>query len=383
MNKTTTAKAISLAGFLSTPGNGADMPSVLSVDDVFAEQQIRTDFDEAYILELAYRMYVTGQLQNIAVRPDIQRQNKYIIIFGENRWRAKLAMRTPEFAAYYEQMGGIQSNGPLDVTRSDKITAVVKAATHAQARNMQWDENIQRMALNKMEIARGLQQDIDAALEDGKPLTEAALAVSLGKTQAWVNEHLGLLRLGEVSKNAFMSGLTKDVTAANALGRIEKIDQEAAKAVVKTLKLDPKANARDVVGKTLKEVKTKAKGKTELQLDMAFPPRTNIKADASAAELACRMYARICGQRQSVADSHATLSDAEALTLSQWAKKHYAAGMLLRSSPAPRAIRAILDGFIGNRFSAGQDGAVAFAAWSLGAAGATFSLPGVLDEIEH
>lgn len=369
--------AMSLAGFVSQPKSN-DLPSDLLVDDVFAKDQIRTDFDEAYIMELAYKMYKHGQLQNIKVRPSSAQPNKYEIIFGENRWRAKLCMRTPEFEQYLKQMDGLDAT--VDLTRAERIIAKVGVLTDAQARQEQWSENLDRQQLNKMEIARGLKQEIDEAADKGELLTEAELAKRLGKTQAWVNEHLSLLDMGEIANAAFAEGVTHDVTAVNALARLERTDAGAAKAVVRELKLNPKANAREVIKDKRKEVKEKAMAQPSKASPASPAQPEKLLGGKEAAEL---LYAKVCTSGKSVASALADLKEEEKTRLMKWLNQHYAAGALIAKSPSPRVVRSILDGFADLRFSAGSDGALAFAAWSLGARQGALSIEAVLNDIIH
>ncbi len=86
---TATAKASKTPpGIDMHPGVVTELP--LDIVDLDPDQP-RKDFDEAFIQELAADIGARGVLQPITVRPNPGAPGRYIILFGENRYRASLA----------------------------------------------------------------------------------------------------------------------------------------------------------------------------------------------------------------------------------------------------------------------------------------------------
>jgi ParB family chromosome partitioning protein len=128
--------------------------------------QARKYFSEADIAELASTMVEQGQLQPILLRRDPARARRWIIVAGERRWRAA------------------QCNG---------WTSILAIEHNGDAELASLVENLQRVDLNAVEEARGLQR-----LISGKGWSQAEAARLLGKSKAVIS---GLLRILSLPKD--------------------------------------------------------------------------------------------------------------------------------------------------------------------------------------
>lgn len=114
-----------------------------------------------------------GLKQPITVRPDPQRKGKYMIVWGERRWRAFNLLR---------------DEGCLGV---GEIEAFIKEDEFLMPvlRLEQLAENIQREDLSDIEVAAFLKR----LLEEYSDLQQQDLCVLLHKPKQWVSRMLGLL----------------------------------------------------------------------------------------------------------------------------------------------------------------------------------------------
>jgi ParB family chromosome partitioning protein len=126
-------------------------------------RQPRKVFDEETLEELSHSIKVRGVLQPIVVR---RRGDEYEIVAGERRWRAA-------------QRAGL-----------DKIPAVVKELSDADAIQVALVENLQRQDLDPLEEAEAFSRLIR---EHG--LSQEAVADAVGKSRPSVTNSLRLLKL--------------------------------------------------------------------------------------------------------------------------------------------------------------------------------------------
>jgi ParB family chromosome partitioning protein len=127
--------------------------------------QVRTEFDEASIAELAASIKSFGVLQPILLRPQaewstVEGKPIYLVIAGERRFRAA-------------QAAGLTH-----------IPAIVGQVDDETAATMQLVENIQREELSLKDTAAG----ILALYEKHKAL--APVATLVGKSVPWVSKHI-------------------------------------------------------------------------------------------------------------------------------------------------------------------------------------------------
>lgn len=127
--------------------------------------QARKNFDPEDIAALALTMAEQGQLQPILVRRDPQTRNRWVIVAGERRYRAARLNDWPSLLA-------IEHGG------DPEVAALI--------------ENLQRVDLQPLEEARGLQR-----LIRDKNWSQDRAATVLGKAKSDVSATLRILSLPE------------------------------------------------------------------------------------------------------------------------------------------------------------------------------------------
>ena len=127
-------------------------------------KQPRTDFDEDALEELADSIRTLGLIQPITVRKEDD--SRYIIISGERRWRAS-------------QKAGLET-----------VPVFIREADDRTLHEMALVDNIQRQALNAMEIAISLHR-----LMEECDVTQDTVAARVGKKRSTVANYLRLLSL--------------------------------------------------------------------------------------------------------------------------------------------------------------------------------------------
>ncbi|GAB6184093.1 ParB/RepB/Spo0J family partition protein [Thermodesulfovibrio hydrogeniphilus] len=139
------------------------------------DAQPRTDFDENSLKELANSIKEKGIIQPIVVSR--VGDGSFRIIAGERRWRAA-------------KIAGLQ-----------KIPAIVKDVSAAEAVEIALIENIQREDLDPVETAMAFER-----LIKDYNLTQEELSQRVGKDRATIANYLRILKLPDEIKNLIKSG---------------------------------------------------------------------------------------------------------------------------------------------------------------------------------
>jgi len=129
------------------------------------ESQPRKNFDEKALNELAESIKAKGIIQPIIL---VKRNNRYMIVAGERRWRAA-------------RIAGLKH-----------VPAVVRDYTDQDVSEIAIIENLQREDLNPIESAMAIQDLIDKYT-----LTQEEVADKIGKSRSAVTNTLRLLSLPE------------------------------------------------------------------------------------------------------------------------------------------------------------------------------------------
>ena len=143
--------------------NGEEVQNIdIGLIDVNPNQP-RKNFDPTALNELAQSIKIYGIIQPILLTP---RNNRYMIVAGERRFRASM------------------------IAEIKSIPAIIKDFTDAEVQEIALLENIQRQDLNPIETARALKE-----LQDSYGWTQDALADRLGKSRPVIANTLRLLNL--------------------------------------------------------------------------------------------------------------------------------------------------------------------------------------------
>jgi ParB family chromosome partitioning protein len=164
--------------------------------------QPRRTFDPAQIADLAESIRGKGLLQPIIVRVDPKDLQRYQIVAGERRWRAAQEAKLHDV--------------PVIVRELDDLEVLEIAIV----------ENVQRVDLNPLEEAFGLQQLIDRFGH-----TQEKVAQALGKSRSHVANQLRLLKLPPIVQDHLREGR---ISAGHARALLTASDPEGlADRVVK------------------------------------------------------------------------------------------------------------------------------------------------------
>lgn len=168
---------------------GTGSPLILKLD-VIAEDpaQPRAEdnpgFSSTRIAELASTIKLRGVKSPVSVRKNPASPGRYIINHGARRYRASKVAGKTDIPAFIDD----------DYSQVDQVT-----------------ENLQRNELTAREIANWIGREMAAGKKKGD------IAKSLGKSAAFVSQHVTLLDLPEPIARVFNTGRVTDVTVVNEL----------------------------------------------------------------------------------------------------------------------------------------------------------------------
>jgi ParB family chromosome partitioning protein len=196
---------------------GTGSPLILKLD-LIAEDPAQPravdnpGFSTASIAELASTIKLRGVKSPVSVRKNPLAPGRYIINHGARRYRASKVAGKTDIPAFIDD----------DYSQVDQVI-----------------ENLQRNELTSREIANWIGREMAAGKKKGD------IAKSLGKSAAFVSQHVTLLDLPEPIARAFNTGRVNDVTVVNELvtafrkkplevtGWLEAETQELTRGVVK------------------------------------------------------------------------------------------------------------------------------------------------------
>lgn len=156
--------------------NSDDEVREILIADIMVSPQVRTEFDPSSLTELSDSLKESGQQQPILVR---SRGDKYALIFGERRLRAA------QLAGWSKIRANVTH---VDLTESEIV-------------QRQLIENVQRVDLCPLEVAKGIRQLLEL---DGVKL--AAVAKKLGISAAKATKLLSLLTLPDSMQEKVAKG---------------------------------------------------------------------------------------------------------------------------------------------------------------------------------
>lgn len=174
-----------LASLLDTTTSGGG-PIEIPLDRIRPDpDQPRKEFNHVTLLEMAETIKARKVKTPISVRPDPEAdEGFYVINHGERRWRASNLAGKTTIPAFIDP----------DYTKADQVI-----------------ENIQRDGLTPREIADFIGGELRKGIRKGE------IAKAIGKSGAFVTQHVTLLDLPEPIADAFNTGRVNDVTVVNEL----------------------------------------------------------------------------------------------------------------------------------------------------------------------
>ncbi|WP_201354187.1 ParB/RepB/Spo0J family partition protein [Hydrogenimonas urashimensis] len=215
--------------------------------------QPRTHFDEEAIRELSESIRQHGLLQPVVV---IEQDGEYVLIAGERRVRAS-------------RLAGLET-----------IRAIVADIDRSKFRELALIENIQREALNPVELARSYKELID---EYG--ITQEELSKIIHKSRSQITNTLRLLQLSDYVIDKLSASMITQGHAKVLVGLDEK-DQRILCDTIVGQKLSVRETEQLVNEMKPSEGKAKKKTKSGTDFDLApyrerlmehVPFRINIK----------------------------------------------------------------------------------------------------------
>jgi ParB family chromosome partitioning protein len=159
--------------------------------------QPRKEIDPSELDELALSIESTGVLTPILLRPDADNPGSYVIVTGERRYLAS------------------------ERARRTSIPAIIREVEPGLRLALQLIENVQRSGLRPMETAQGV-----AALLSSTPgLNQAGAAKLLGKSQAWISQHLAMLDFAGPTREALEEDLLQSPETARRFDQLPPDDK--------------------------------------------------------------------------------------------------------------------------------------------------------------
>lgn len=229
--------------FLNSLEAPAATATIIPLDDIRPDpKQPRTSFREVdgnvsekarkAIAELADTIADEGLLQPITVRDDEERgEGKYIINYGERRWRAFLLNR---------ERGIPGHEGIPAFIRNDMSQAKLRLAQLA--------ENLNREDLSDLEVA----QFVKETLEESPELKKGELATIMRKDSQYISRILALLN--PKWADVVDSGM---ITYASLLEQYRALPEAAREEVKAKVKSEGRTN---ITSGDIKNAKTQSKG---------------------------------------------------------------------------------------------------------------------------
>ncbi len=155
--------------------------------------QPRVEFNSVTLQELADTIRIRGIKTPISVRPNPEKKDRFVINHGARRFRASKLAGKKTIPAYVD----------TDYTLADQVI-----------------ENLQRDNLTSREIADYIGRELSQGTR------KIDIAKKIGKSQAFISQHVTLLDLPDKISELFISGAAQDVTIINELVKAYKKDPE-------------------------------------------------------------------------------------------------------------------------------------------------------------
>lgn len=172
------------------PFSVGETVALIALERIDTAPQIRTEFEDESLQELAQDIKAHGVIQPIIVRQ--VEEGRFLIIAGERRFRAS------------------------QLAETGTIPALIRDVDAEEAQLLQLAENIQREELDLMDAAKAVRLLFDREKNLGK------VAALVKKSKPWVSKHLALTMEGmhHLATNLLRQGATEDMEIINLVNRV-------------------------------------------------------------------------------------------------------------------------------------------------------------------
>lgn len=172
-------------------------------DFLYSIEQVRTDFNEEGIKELAENIRENGQQAPIIVNP-LDSTNKYCIHQGERRWRAICSL--------------------------DDIDTVDCLIRSNNTMFQQLSENIQRENLTPYEISEAINN-----LKEKENIKSVEVSKKLGKSKSWMSLHESIAKMPRELVQSLKYKGVHDVNIISNIRQAANVDFEATLSYVEKM----------------------------------------------------------------------------------------------------------------------------------------------------
>ena len=185
--------------FAGSDGSGMQTPAMssnvrISLDLIVIHPQVRTQFEEEQLKELATSLVDLGQMQNIGLHE--RGDGKYDLIWGERRVRA------------------------ARLANLDALDAVIRTGLiPAKTRKLQIAENNQQVPLSMFDVAVGVANDATAY-----GVHEAAIIWE--RSEGWVSKRAGVLNYHQPISKLLSDGVCGDVEVLQSLDQLYTLNEK-------------------------------------------------------------------------------------------------------------------------------------------------------------
>lgn len=192
-----------LSGLLDAPDQAQSSGPILLLLNIIDEdpnqprKPSNPGFSKESLEELAATIKPRGVKSPISVRENPDSPGRFIINHGARRYRASIIAEKKHIPAFIDN----------DYNETDQVI-----------------ENLQRNELTAREIADYIGRELAAGKKKGE------IAKAIGKSPAYITQHVTLLDLPEPIAEAFASGRASDVTVVNELVTAYKKAPDAVEA---------------------------------------------------------------------------------------------------------------------------------------------------------
>lgn len=201
-----------LSAFGANFDNSQGDPALIPIDEIsHRPNQVRQEFNQESLHELAENIRQIGILQPVLVRPT---DNGYELIAGERRLRAAI------------------------IAELKLIPALIREMTDEEVRQAEFFENVHRENLTNIEESQRVKADIE------RLGSREAAAKYYNKSLAWVCKKVSLLDLPEQTTRLIEEDLTADTSAILIVKQIEEVAPERAKELVEQIAAGEVKNVR-------------------------------------------------------------------------------------------------------------------------------------------